>query len=80
MDKTYTIRLQENDLGQALDGLCARAEAWHKTAEYLETGVAPDKFFVCEECGDADEAREIAEHYDRIINTIRQQREAQRRL
>jgi hypothetical protein len=79
MKKTYTIRLQEHDIGQVLDGLCTRAEAWRETAEYLETGASPRKSFVAEDCKNADEARQIAEHYDYIINTIRKQRAAQRK-
>lgn len=62
-------------LGQLIDGLEARADAWRLTAVYLETGEAPDGF-VIEECSDAEEARRIAEHYQRILaNIIRQQAE-----
>mgnify|MGYP000868697589 FL=1 len=44
---------------------------------YLETGEVPDGF-VIEECSDAEEARRIAEHYQRIIGTVVEQREGQR--
>ena len=60
-----------------IDGLEARAEAWRLTAVYLETGEVPDGF-VIEECSDAEEARRIAEHYQRIIGTVVEQREGQR--
>lgn len=64
-------------LGQLIDGLEARAEAWRLTAVYLETGEAPDGYLI-EECSDAEEARRIAEHYQRIIRTVVEQREGQR--
>ena len=60
MANTYTIRLPSNDLGQALDGLRCREEAWRNTAQYLETGDSPTEFFLAEECRDADEACAIA--------------------
>jgi len=77
MGKTYSIQLEQNDLGQLLDGLHSRSEAWHGTATYLESGNTPSDDFVIEECRDADEARAMAEHYDRIIAVINAQVKAQ---
>ena len=77
MGKTYTIRLESNDLGQLLDGLRCRSEAWHGTADYLESGHTPREDFVIEECSDTAEARAIAADYDRIIATIENQMKAQ---
>ena len=76
MRKTYRIELQELDLGQLLDGLEARAEAWEKTANYHRTGKSPADFIV-EECKDAQEAEKISAHYRSIIGKIQKQREAQ---
>ena len=76
MSKIYRIELDALDLGQLLDGLEARAEAWEKTAAYHRTGEAPPDFIV-EECNDADEASGIAGHYRSIIAKIRKQQEAQ---
>lgn len=59
-----------------IDGLEARADAWRLTAVYLETGAAPDGF-VIEESSDAEEARRIVEHYERILGTILQQKAEQ---
>lgn len=74
-DKEYVIRLNGLDLGQLIDGLEARATAWRLTATYHETGEAPDGF-VIEECNDAEEARRLVQHYQRILrNVIRQQTE-----
>jgi hypothetical protein len=75
-DKEYVIRLNSLDLGQLIDGLEARADAWRLTAVYLETGEAPDGFMI-EECEDAEEARRIAEHYDRILDAVTQQQAQQ---
>jgi hypothetical protein len=78
MGKTYTIRFESNDLGQLLDGLRSRSEAWHGTADYLESGHAPREDFVVEDCSDAEEARAIAADYDRIISGIESQMRAQK--
>lgn len=78
MGKTYTIRLEQNDLGQLLDGLRNRSESWHDTAGYLVSGISPRDDFIIEECSDAEEARMIAEHYDRIISDIAAQMTAQK--
>lgn len=73
MGKTFQIHLEGNDLGQVLDGLRVRVDAWRKTAEYLEQGYVADDSFVCEECSDPEEAKSIALHYERIISQIEQQ-------
>ena len=77
MGKTFRITIDSFDLGQLLDGLRIRAEAWHNTAEYLETGESSVEFFVCEECSDAEEATKIADQYDKIISLIQRQIEEQ---
>lgn len=76
-DKEYVIRLNGLDLGQLIDGLEARADAWRLTAVCLETGETPDGV-VIEECEDAEEARRIVAHYQRIIRTVVEQWEGQR--
>lgn len=76
-DKEYVIRLSGLDLGQVIDGLEARATAWRLTAQYLETGDAPEGFVV-EECADVEEAQRMAEHYQRIIRSLIQQQGEQR--
>ena len=74
MPKTYTITLDSRDLGQVLDGLEIRAEAWEKTAEYLRTEQFPDgQAFIIEECNGPEEAEQIAVHYRTIIGNIRKQ-------
>jgi hypothetical protein len=76
MIKIYRIELDGHDLGQLLDGLEARAEAWEKTADYHRTGQStPD--FIVEESNDADEADGIANHYRSIIAKIRKQQDEQ---
>ncbi len=76
MNKTYRIELDDFDLGQLLDGMEIRAEAWEKTADYHRTGESPPDFIV-EECNNAEEAGAIASHYRGIIAKIRKQMEAQ---
>lgn len=77
MGKTYTISLDRNDLGQLLDGLRSRAESWHDTAGYLSSGDCHRDSFIIEECSDAEEARAIGDHFERIISTIETQLKAQ---
>lgn len=71
-DKEYVIRLSGFDLGQVIDGLEVRANAWRLTAGYLETGEAPEGFLI-EECSDAEEAQSVAAHYKRILASLIQQ-------
>ena len=78
MRKSYAIELDSLDLGQLLDGLEIRAEAWEETAHYLRTGRFPDdESFIVEECSKPQEADDIAKHYRSIAGNIRQQMEAQ---
>lgn len=76
MRKTYRNEMNGLDLGQLLDELEARAEAWEKTADYHRTGESPVDFIV-EEAKGADEASQIAAHYRSIIAQIHEQMEAQ---
>lgn len=77
MKDHFQIALNRQDLGQLLDGLRLRAEAWSKTADYLESGFNADESFICEECSDPAEARRIAQHYDRVVTDIEGQVEKQ---
>ena len=74
---TYHLELDENDLGQLMDGLEQRAESWERTAGYLRSGFL-DGDEVIEECSDPREADSIAAHYRSILQKLHTQREAQR--
>ena len=76
--KTYLLRLNENDLGQILDGLHVREESWRKTADYFRSGYNPDGAFVLEDCNGEHEANQIALFYARIIRDLERQRDEQR--
>jgi hypothetical protein len=73
MGKIHTLRLDSYDVGQILDGLRCRLESWRETTAYLESGHIARDAFIVEECGDAEEARAIADHYERIISSIEHQ-------
>ena len=79
LDEEYVIRLNGFDLGQLIDGLEARADAWRNTATFLTTGVATTEDFIAEECTDAEEAKGLAKHYERIIATVLEQQSEQDR-
>lgn len=73
MKTQFQLRINSLDLGQVLDGLNARAEAWQKTADFLATGQITGDPFICEECSDADEAAAIARYFSKIISQIERQ-------
>jgi hypothetical protein len=78
MSKTDLLRLDENDLGQIIEGLQAREESWRKTADYFRSGYNPDDSFAIEECKEEHEADKIAQFYSRIIRNLERQRDEQR--
>jgi hypothetical protein len=69
------LTLSRMDIGQILDGLHERMNAWKGTYEYLKKGHA-DLCDVIEECSDADEAKAIADQYAKIIKAIEKQLKA----
>ena len=76
MGKDCTFTLNENDVGQLLDGLAIRAESWEKTAGYLRDGSMPEgDIIIIEDCSEPTEADAIAEHYRSIIKRIESQME-----
>ncbi|MCW1922409.1 hypothetical protein OKA05_07575 [Luteolibacter arcticus] len=66
------ILLDESMVGQILDALEVRREAWEKTSAYFR-GELNDPFFSIEECTDADEADQIAAYYLEIECELRKQ-------
>jgi hypothetical protein len=77
--KFVPLVLDTMDIGQALDALDTRAEAYERTAEYLEAEEEGegydfgDDFFVIEEVSDSDEARAIANHFRHIQSVLQKQ-------
>lgn len=74
--RTYTITLNSLDLEQLLDGVEQRALSYRNTEHYHAFGEALSDDIV-EEVTDANEARQIAEHYERIIAIVQAQMEQQ---
>jgi hypothetical protein len=72
------IKLSDIDLGQTLDTLDTRAEAYENTAAYLDDEYDKDEFFLIEEVNDSHEARQIAHHFRSIIAQIEEQWDEQR--
>ena len=72
MEKFVTLRLPQNDVGQIIDGLTERVIIWRTTEEYLETGYSHLGDFV-KECSEPEEARFIAQYYEKIIDLIQNQ-------
>lgn len=70
MKRQVTITLDENDWGQVMDGLSCRAEQYELTAQYHECGCANGDIL---EVRDADEARNLAGWYRRLVEQIRSQ-------
>lgn len=70
--RTYTITLNSLDLGQMLDGIEQIALSYRNTEHYHAFGETLSDDIV-EEVTDADEARQIAEHFERIMAAVRVQ-------
>ena len=71
MEDFVTLRLSRLDAGQIIDGLTERMKVWKDTEEYLRTGCFDLDSFI-EECSNPEEARSIAEYYEKIIDLIQQ--------
>lgn len=72
--KKVKLELDSIDVGQILDGLQSRFEAWERTERYLNDEPVDGDI---EECSSAQEARDIADHYHSIIQQIEKQTTAQ---
>jgi hypothetical protein len=64
--------LDESMVGQILDALEIRREAWQKTSAWYR-GELDDPFFAIEECRDEEEADSIATLYLQIETELRSQ-------
>jgi hypothetical protein len=70
--KEISLKLPELAVGQILDALYQRVEAWNYTADFLETENIVEGRFI-EECSDPNEARGIVRYYKEIIQMIENQ-------
>jgi hypothetical protein len=73
MPKTVTLTLETIDVSQILDALNDRADSWEKTEAVLNGEFDSEDVFVPEECHDASEAAEIAQHFRDIAANIQAQ-------
>ncbi len=71
-DPPITLQLSRNVVGQICEGLHERMMTWRATAQYLEEGYSHISDFI-EECSNPHEAKAIADWYEKIIQSIRQQ-------
>lgn len=77
MPKKFSVQFEYDDLGQTLDALDSRAQAWEDTAVFLRTGETSSESFIAEDCSDENEADRIAKHFRSIIKQIEKQVKAQ---
>lgn len=77
-DPLITLQLSRNVAGQICEGLHERMLVWRATAQYLEEGYT-DISDSIEECHHSCEARAIADIYQQIIQSIRDQVDSQTR-
>ena len=80
MERRYTIELSESEIGQLIDGLCVRRDAWQGTFQYLDKGELPSPDFIIEEVDNAEEAETLMLAYEDLIETIQEQVSRQRKL
>ncbi len=71
-DPIVTLRLSHIAVCQICEGLDQRMLVWRATAQYLEEGYT-DISDSIEECSHSHEARAIADWYEEIIQSIRDQ-------
>jgi len=76
MENPIKLVLSYTDVGQILDGLEQRWIMWLATAEYLG-GDYTELSDIIEECSDPYEAQAVADYYQYIITTIKNQRDMQ---
>ena len=74
MTKEIYLRLPSLVVGQILDALHERMEAWAYTAEFLETGIMSGPRYI-EECSDPDEAKGLSNSYREIIRMVETQKD-----
>lgn len=76
MSEFITLCLKALDVGQILDGLEERRISWLATVEYLAYDYT-ELSSIVEECSDPCEAQAVADYYQYIIDTIKNQRDMQ---
>lgn len=72
MNDIVILKLPRAAVLQILDGLQYRLEIWRYTEEYMETGYVHEPYEV-EDCSNPEEAKEIGDFYEEIINNIQTQ-------
>jgi len=72
MSDSTILTLPRLAVGQILDALYERLKVWRYTDEYLQTGYVQEPYCI-EECSGPEEAREIADYYAEIIESIEKQ-------
>jgi len=72
MNDMVILKLPRAAVLQILDGLQYRLEIWRYTEEYMETGYVHEPYEV-EDCSNPEEAKEIGDFYEEIINNIQTQ-------
>lgn len=72
MNSMVILKLPKAAVLQILDGLQYRLEIWRYTEEYIETGYVHEPYEV-EDCSSPEEAKQIGDFYEEIINDINTQ-------
>lgn len=66
----YSLKLSSADVFQILDALNSRADSYQQTACFIAGQCEANKTIFIEECRDAIDAQEIAQHYRDITKSI----------
>jgi hypothetical protein len=72
MPRQITLKLDSLEVGQMLDALRDRQDAWQYTAQYLLSGCEEEDRII-EECSNPAEAQSIADFYSTIIKHVEEQ-------
>jgi len=66
----YSLKLSSADVFQILDALTSRANSYQQTACFIAGQCEANETIFIEECRDAVDAQEIAQHYRDITKSI----------
>jgi len=70
MATIYNLKFSSADVFQIIDALNSRADSYQQTACFMAGQCEANVTVFIEECRDAIEAQEIAQHYRDITKTI----------
>lgn len=73
MGDNVTLTLPSLFVGQLLDALREQLDVWRYTEKYMSGDCIAESPYLIKECSNANEAQNIVNLYERIIETVERQ-------